>query len=87
MVLSNKLNGTQGAYLTNPEILHIVLLLAQWQAISRQTEAVALLELMGLSFTSFTNAEWHSPPLQTLAADYMPEFSCGPGWCPNAYAP
>src|SRR4051794_8684620 len=58
VVLSNKLNGTNNAYLTNPEIKQIVLALSQWQAITTAAEAVELLTLGGLSAASFSPAEW-----------------------------
>lgn len=73
-VLSNKLNGVHNAYLTNPEIKQIVLILARWQAITRQSEAVELLQLMNLKFSSFSQNEWNSPPLSLLDNDYNPDL-------------
>ncbi len=75
VVLSNKLNGTNSAYLTNPEIKQIVLALASWQALTTATEAVELLMLGGLSAAGFSPAEWQAPPLKDLEqAGNLPEI-------------
>jgi predicted ATPase len=66
VVLSNKLNGTNDAYLTNPEIKQIVLVLAGWQALTTAAEASELLTLGGLSAASFSPTEWQTAPLNEL---------------------
>ncbi|MBN9389043.1 MAG: tetratricopeptide repeat protein [Chloroflexi bacterium] len=66
VVLSNKLNGTNDAYLTNPEIKLIVLTLAEWQALTTMAEATELLALGGLSAASLNPTEWHRAPLNKL---------------------
>jgi len=63
--LSNRLNGTKGALLTQRDIRAVVLALAEWEAISSQAEASELLAL--LDCPSFTAAEWQVPPLSDLA--------------------
>lgn len=66
VVLSNKLNGTNQAYLTKPEIKQIVLALAGWQAVTTTAEATELLKLAGLTASVFSPAEWDSAPLSLL---------------------
>jgi predicted ATPase/DNA-binding XRE family transcriptional regulator len=66
-VLSAKLNGNDPAHLlTHPEIKRIVLTLAEWEAITRQSEAQELLELVNLKLSAFTPQEWKSSPLNRL---------------------
>jgi predicted ATPase len=67
-VLSNKLNGTSQARLTQPEVKQIIKVLAEWEAITRQDQAVELLELMDLKYSSFQPQEWAAPPLNKLEA-------------------
>lgn len=68
-VLSHKLHGSDGAYLTHPEVKNIIKTLSSWEAISRRKEAVELLEEMGLKGDSFSPDEWNSPPLNRLEYD------------------
>jgi predicted ATPase len=65
-VLSNKLNGTSNARLTQPEIKQIIRTMAKWGALSQRSEAVELLELSGLKASSFTDQEWQTEPLLSL---------------------
>ncbi|MBX3083564.1 MAG: tetratricopeptide repeat protein [Anaerolineae bacterium] len=65
-VLSHKLNATDNMRVTEAETLRVVKLLAQWQAISRRTEAEELLVLMGMEPSAFTADEWTSAPLVSL---------------------
>jgi predicted ATPase/Flp pilus assembly protein TadD/transcriptional regulator with XRE-family HTH domain len=69
-VLSRKLHGSENATLTHFEVKQIVRTLAEWEAITTQTEAYALLEFMGLSEASFSPAEWAAPPLNRLDSAY-----------------
>jgi WD40 repeat protein len=64
--LSNKLNGYNYAILTLAEVKQIVLILAQWQAITTTQEAAELLAEMGLATNSFSTQEWSQPPLRGL---------------------
>lgn len=64
VVLSQKLNGTNKATLTNLEVKEIVKKLVEWEAISSYEDARYLLGLMDLSFTP---QEWHTFPLNQLA--------------------
>src|SRR5579859_217024 len=66
-VLSAKLNGSDQAHLlTHPEIKRIIMTLAEWEAITRQTEAQELLELVNLKLSAFTPQEWQTAPLNSL---------------------
>jgi predicted ATPase len=62
--LSNRLNHTKGAQLSQRDIRAIIRTLADWGAISTQAEALELLDL--LNCPSFTEAEWQTPPLSAL---------------------
>jgi WD40 repeat protein/transcriptional regulator with XRE-family HTH domain len=62
-LLSNKLNEHNYAHLTSPEIKQIIKILAQWQALTSQTQAIELLAFMNISFTQ---EEWSQPPLSRL---------------------
>lgn len=63
-VLSRKLHGT--ASFTHEEVKAIVTLLAEWDAIATQAEAIELLACMGLKRTSFSQQQWKSHPLNRL---------------------
>src|SRR6478609_8290078 len=67
-VLSQKLNGSSGYSLNQPEIMQIVKTLAGWEAISSRAEALDLLAALGLKDNSFTSQEWEAPPLNRLEA-------------------
>src|SRR5262245_741540 len=59
--LSNRLNGTKGAKLTEANVRAIVRALAEWEAIGTQAEVQELLDMVGCP--DFTPAEWEAPPL------------------------
>lgn len=66
-ILSNKLNGTDNARLTYPEIKRLLLILAEWGAFSERNQVNELLELAGLSpWQAFSREEWESSPLNQL---------------------
>src|SRR5437899_2814731 len=65
--LSNKLNSYNYATLTYAEVKQIVVVLAEWQAITTTQEAVELLAEMGLTASSFSTQEWSNSPLSGLA--------------------
>lgn len=65
-VLSRKLNGTGSATLDKKEIRRIILMLAEWQAISSQKDVYQLLEQAHLEPAFFQEDDWRSPPLSTL---------------------
>ena len=67
-VLSRKLNGTGNAHLTHLEVKSIITMLARWCAITSQDEALHLLELAQVGPAIFSEGEWRTPPLSTLAA-------------------
>jgi hypothetical protein len=56
--LSNKLNEHNHAHLSSPEIKQIVKILAQWQVITSQAQAIELLALLHLNYQSFSPQEW-----------------------------
>ncbi|HEX2910043.1 MAG TPA: NB-ARC domain-containing protein [Chloroflexia bacterium] len=64
--LSNKLNDHNYASLTYSDVKQIVKILAQWQAIISQPQALELLASMNLTYSSFSQAEWQQPPLDQL---------------------
>lgn len=64
--LSNKLNGTGETSLKHTEVKQIIKILAKWEALTDQSEALELLEMMKLSQASFTPEEWNSAPLNKL---------------------
>jgi non-specific serine/threonine protein kinase len=75
-VLSQKLNGSSGNYLTHPQIKQIVRSLADWEAITTRAEACELLELMDLKSSCFSESEWQTPPLNKLSSvAVLPGFS------------
>lgn len=66
-VLSNKLTGTQrNAPINHSEVKQIIKLLADWQAITTQNQALELFHQLNFSYNSFTTDEWTSPPLAYL---------------------
>ncbi len=67
--LSNKLNGTGETSLKQSEVKQIIKILAQWDAITTQLEAVELLELMNLKQNSFAIEEWNTLPLNKLLVE------------------
>jgi hypothetical protein len=66
-VLSRKLHGSGNSHLTHLEIQHIITTLAHWHAITTREEALDLLELAQVGPTIFSDEEWRTPPLSTLA--------------------
>jgi predicted ATPase len=68
-VLSHKLNGSDGAVLGREEVRRIVGVLADWGALTRQTQAIELLGLMELGPNTFSAADWAIPPLSMLEVD------------------
>src|SRR2546421_721286 len=67
-VLSRKLNGSGNAQLTRLEVQRIIITLARWRVITTQEEALHLLELAEVEPGIFSDDEWRTPPLSTLAA-------------------
>ena len=65
-VLTRKFSALSKAHFTNAEIKQIIKALAEWQAITRRSQAIELLVLMSLPPNSFSNAEWDTPPLAEL---------------------
>src|SRR5437764_738584 len=72
-VLSRKLHGQKQAFLTHTEVVQIVKMLASWEAITTQAEAIELLLLMGLKATYISDHEWSTAPLNRL--EVMPSTS------------
>jgi predicted ATPase len=68
-VLSHKLNGTDGALLTTPEVIGIVTALAGWGALVARADADLLLEMMAVPRQAVSATAWATPPLATLRAD------------------
>jgi predicted ATPase len=66
-VFSRKLNGSGNARLTHLEIKRVITKLAHWHAITTREEALDLLELAQVGPTIFSDEEWQTPPLSTLA--------------------
>ncbi|HEX2916082.1 MAG TPA: tetratricopeptide repeat protein [Chloroflexia bacterium] len=67
-VLSRKLSGRGPTGLTRPEVRQIVKTLAGWQALTRVSEVLELLALMGMGKEAFSLEEWQQPPLNLLEA-------------------
>lgn len=67
-VLSRKLHGVKQAFPTHAEVKQIIKTLAAWDAITKRTEAIELLLLMGLRSESFSEEEWKADPLNRLEA-------------------
>ncbi len=77
-VLSRKLHNTKQAFLSHAEVKQIIKILAAWDAIEIQTEAIELLSYMGLKAESFSEQEWNTAPLKRLeviARDNIPTAS------------
>jgi hypothetical protein len=68
-VLSHKLNGTDGALLTTPEVIGIVSALARWGALVARADAEVLLELMAVPRHAVPATAWATPPLASLHSD------------------
>ena len=68
-VLSRKLRGNGNAHLTEQEVKHIITTLAKWQAITTRDEALHLLEQAQMQPGSFSDQEWHTPPLSQLTGN------------------
>jgi predicted ATPase len=71
--LSHKLHGSDRAVLTHEDVRGIVRVLAAWQALQTQAQAVELLDLMDLGYASFSPEEWASPPFTQLDAYAGPQ--------------
>jgi predicted ATPase len=71
-VLSHKLNGTDSALLTTPEVIGIVSVLARWGALVARADAEALLELMAVPRHAVPATAWGTPPLASLHSDAHP---------------
>lgn len=69
-VLSRKLHGSGAAILSHQDVKQIIRTLASWDAITSRTEALALLDLMGLKAKSFSVDEWNSAPLNRLEHEH-----------------
>ncbi len=67
-VLSRKLSNEGKAPITHIEIRNIIKTLAIWHAITTREEAHHLLEEAEVSTSLFSEQEWETPPLSTLAA-------------------
>ncbi len=65
-VLSRKLHGAKQTFPTHAEVKQIIKVLATWDAISTQIEAIELLSLMGLRAAGFSDQEWNTAPLSRL---------------------
>ena len=68
-VLSRKLYGLKQASLTDTEVIQMIKVLASWQAVTTQAEAIELLLLMGLQVTFISSQEWQTAPLKHLDAN------------------
>jgi predicted ATPase len=67
-VLSRKLNATGNAHLTHLEIRPIITTLAKWHALTTRDEVLHLLEEVEMGPSFFSEEEWNTPPLSTLAS-------------------
>lgn len=68
-MLSRKLNGSSKAYLTRLEEKQIIITLALWQGITKQSEVLDLLKLAQASPNTFSPEEWQVPPLSELTVE------------------
>jgi predicted ATPase/transcriptional regulator with XRE-family HTH domain len=68
-LLSNKLVGVRKGRLNNPEIKHIIKILAEWELIFTRQEVLQLLAEVDLTAQLFNAKEWASPPLNNLTGD------------------
>lgn len=75
-LLSNKLKHSRnyGAF-TPAEVKQIIKILAGWGVLTSQTQALELLALEELDYTSFSQEEWYQPPLAELTL--APQTSAG----------
>ena len=69
-VLSKKLNGSDEARLSFPEIKQIIKILADWEGLTNQAQVLDLLELTDC--LNFSPQEWQSAPLNKLEATVSP---------------
>ena len=65
-VLSHKLNGSDNAMLTTPDVIGIATTLAGWGALVTRTDVYALLDLMEVPRHAIPAAAWSAPPLAVL---------------------
>ncbi len=70
-VLSRKLRSNGNAHLTEQEVKNIITILAQWQAITTQDQALLLLEQAQLQSAIFSDQEWLTPPLSQLTGNAL----------------
>jgi non-specific serine/threonine protein kinase len=71
-MLSHKLNGSDNAVLTAPDVVSIVTTLAGWGALASRPEVDALLGLMDVPPHAITTEAWSVPPLVTLPPATLP---------------
>jgi predicted ATPase len=69
-MLSHKLNGSDHAVLTAPDVIGIVTTLAGWGALANRAEVHALLSLMDVPPHAIAAEAWSAPPLVTLRAGH-----------------
>jgi predicted ATPase/transcriptional regulator with XRE-family HTH domain len=67
-MLSHKLNGSDNAVLTAPDVIGIVTTLAAWGALATRAEVHVLLGLMDVPPHAIAAAAWSAPPFATLRA-------------------
>ncbi len=72
-VLSKKLNGSDEARLSFPEIKQIIKILADWEGITNQSQVLNLLELT--ECLNFSPQEWQSAPLNKLEVTVSPTLA------------
>lgn len=72
-VLSHKLHERDGAVLTRPEVVSIVVTMAGWGGTRSKADAVALLALMGLPPEAIPAESWAAKPLTPLPEGLLPE--------------
>ena len=65
-VLSHKLNGSDNAVLTTPDVISIATTLASWGAVVTRADLQVLLDLMGVPLHAIPAAAWSAPPLISL---------------------
>ena len=65
-MLSHKLNGSDNAVLTAPDVVSIVTTLVGWGALASRAEVDALLGLMDVPLHAIAEQAWSVPPLVTL---------------------
>jgi predicted ATPase len=79
-MLSHKLNASDHAVLTAPDVIGIVTTLAGWGALANRAEVHSLLGLMGVPAHAIPAAAWFAPPLAALG----PRPSAKPAARPRA---